>query len=296
MGAEPMIVALAVEAFQVKIVKATMLLLVLLTCRVYGEEPAQLSAEQSKILESARASALQYGRELPDFICTQITNRYTASKSMGALTAGIATRNPAAVPGGPDSFSDVIVEHLTYVGKKENYEVVSVDGRKVKDLTHMDIQGGVITGGEFGSVLAQIFEPSSQTSFAWEREADLHGRHVYVYGYRVPKRAGTTVTDAKTHNVTVVPFSGQVSIDPKTLRVLEITSRHNMPPGFPIQSIERKIEYAPQEIAGQTYSLPSRSEIHMEDGGRIYDNKIDFKNYHHFTSESTIRSVEVEPE
>jgi hypothetical protein len=285
-----------VEAFPVKIIKAATLLLVLLTCPLYGDEPAQLTAEQSKVLGSARASALQYRRELPDFICTQITRRFTASKSMGAFTAGIATRNPAAVPGGPDSSSDVIVEHLTYVGKKENYEVVSVDGRKVKNMTHMDIQGGVITGGEFGSVLAQIFEPSSQTNFTWDREAELHGRHVFVYEYHVPRRAGTTVTDAKTHNVTVVPFSGQVSIDPQTLKVLEITSRHDMPPGFPIQVIERKIEYAPQEIAGQVYSLPSRSEIHMEDGARVYENKIEFKDYHHFASDSTIRPVEVAPE
>ena len=162
-------------------------------------------------------------------------------------------------------------------------------------MTHNEIQGGAISGGEFGSVLAQIFEPSSQTTFTWNRAVSLHGRRMYVFGFRVPKQAGTTVADAKAHNQTIVSFSGQIFIDPETLDVLEISSRHDMPPGFTIQLIERRIEYTPQQIAGKSYSLPSNSQIHMEDGSRVYQNRIDFKNYHRFSSESTIRSVEVAP-
>jgi len=283
------------ESFSLKTLKAAKLLLVFVATRAYAAEPAKLTAEQTKVLESARGSALQYRQQLPDFICTQITHRTTASKSLGAMGAGMASRNPAAMPAGPESSSDVIEEKLTYVGKKENYEVVSVDGRRVKGITHDEIQGGVISGGEFGSVLGQIFEPSSQTVFTWDRTASLHGRRMYVFGFRVPKQAGTTVGDAKTHNQTIVSFFGQIFIDPDTLAVLEISSRHDMPPGFPIQLIERKIEYTPQQIAGKSYGLPSSSQIHMEDGSRVYQNRIDFKDYHRFSSESTIRSVEVAP-
>jgi hypothetical protein len=68
-----------------------------------------------------------------------------------------------------------------------------------------------------------------------------------------------------------------------------------MPPGFPIQIIERRIDYARQQIAGKDYSLPSHSQIHMEDGARVYINQIDFKSYHRFSSESTIRTVEAAP-
>ena len=278
-----------------KLIKAAALALVVLALRGNAVEPAKLSAEQTKVLESARASALLYRAQLPDFICTQVTHRNTASKSLGTMGAGMVTRNAGAIPAGPDSSSDVIEEQLTYTGKQENYEVVSVDGRRVKGMTHMQIQGGAISGGEFGSVLAQIFEPSSRTTFTWNRAANLRGRHIYVFGFRVPREAGTTVADARTKNRTVVSFSGQISIDPETLQVIEITSKHDMPSGFPIQVFERRVEYAPQQIAGKTYSLPAQSVIHIEDGAHVYVNKIDFKNYHRFTSESTIRSVEVAP-
>jgi hypothetical protein len=283
------------ETLLLKYLNSATLSLVLLSAHVYAAEPAKLSDEQAKVLESARASALQCRQQFPDFICAQITHRSTVSKNLGAMGAGMATRNPGAIPAGPDSSCDVIEEQLTYVAKRENYEVVTVGGRRVKGITHTQIQGGAISGGEFGSVLAQIFEPSSHTTFNWGRVATLSGRRAYVFGFRVPKQAGTTVADAKTHNETIVSFSGEVFVDPGTLDVLEISSRHDMPPGFPIQFIERRIEYAPQQIAGKEYSLPSHSLIPMEDGSHVYVNRIDFKNYHRFSSESTIRSVEVPP-
>ena len=283
------------ETFPLKPLKAATLVLVLLAAHSCTAEAARLSAEQAKVLESARDSALKYREQLPDFICTQITHRSTASKFVGTMGAGMASRNPGAMPAGPENSSDLIEERLTYVARRENYEVVSVGGQKVKGMTHSQIQGGAISGGEFGSVLAQIFEPSSQTTFTWDREANLHGRRTYVLGFRVPKEAGTTVADGKTHNQTIVSFSGQIFIDPDTLNVLEISSRHDMPPGFPIQVIERRIEYAPRQIAGKNYNLPSHSRLHMEDGSHIYVNTIDFTSYHRFSSESTIRTVETAP-
>jgi len=67
-----------------------------------------------------------------------------------------------------------------------------------------------------------------------------------------------------------------------------MTSKLNLPANFPIHVAQRTIEYAPQDIAGKSYSLPARSLVHMEDAGHFYDNKIEFKNYHRFASESTL--------
>lgn len=273
---------------------AAVVVIFLASCAGRAETP-QLTAEQARVLESTRSIALQYRHRLPDFICTQITHRNVASKSMGVLSAGMATRNPGAIPSSNENSSDVVEERLTYVGEKENYEVLTVDGRSAKGKSHAEIEGGAISGGEFGSVLAQIFEPSSHTAFTWYRRTTLRKRRVDVFGFRVPKEAGTTVTDARSNNRTIVSFSGQVYIDPETLQVLEISTKHDMPPGFSIQLIERRIAYGPEEIGGKVFSLPLFSEIHMEDGSRVYVNKIEFKNYHRFTSESTIQTVEAQP-
>ena len=112
-------------------------LLVLLPCGAIAVEPAQLSADQTTVLESARTLAMQYTRLLPDFICTQITRR-TIARSVdinGNIGAGMSGRSPlAAMAGSSGYLSDVIDEQLTYVGGKESYEVLNVNGRKVHNV------------------------------------------------------------------------------------------------------------------------------------------------------------------
>ena len=46
----------------------------------------------------------------------------------------------------------------------------------------------------------------------------------------------------------------------------------------------------PISIEGKVYNLPSHSELQMRDSERLYVNKINFKDYHKFTVESTIRT------
>jgi len=260
-------------------------------------ETATLTDEQNSVLENARAYALAYSRQLPDFICTQITHREVSKTDVGTLGAGATGRNPVGVTAlsKGTSGSDVIEEQLTYVGGKESYEVMTIDGRKVAGMTHM-LLAGAISAGEFGSFMTEIFDPKSRTTFAWEREANLHGRHVYVYGFHVPAEAGTALIDKDTNKAILAPMAGRVFIEPKTFDVLQIISDLKVPLDFPIHLVERKVEYAPQQIAGKSYSLPSHSEMRMEDSTQVYSNEIEFKKYHRFTSESTIHVGDVAPQ
>jgi hypothetical protein len=116
----------------------------------------------------------------------------------------------------------------------------------------------------------------------------MHGRPVDVFGFHVPPEAGTSIIYRDSDKEITVSYTGDIYIDPANMEVVEITSKYDLPPTFPIHIVERKVEYAPQEIAGKSYSLPSRSIVHMEDGMHSYDNRIDFKNYHRFATESTL--------
>lgn len=266
----------------------------LLAATLCSAESAPLTSEQNSVLEDARAYALQYAHQLPDFICTQITHREVSKIQVGILGAGASSRTPIGVTAlaKGTSGSDVIEEQLTYVGGKESYEVLAVDGKKMPGMTHM-LLAGAVSSGEFGSVLIEVFDPKSQTTFTWAREANLHGRHVYVYGFKVPKDAGTALIDKDTNMALLASITGQVFIDPATYDVLQIISRLTIPSEFPIHLVERKVEYAAQQIAGKTYNLPLRSEMRMEDNTQSYYNVIEFRNYHHFTSESTIHMGDV---
>ncbi len=254
----------------------------------YAAEPAQLTTDQTKVIESARAYSMKYAHELPDFICTQITHRSSMKNMDANAGAGISGRSPIAAMANRMSFhSDSFEEQLTYVGGKENYEVLTLNGKKVKGLDPLKI-GGATSEGEFGSLLIELFDPGSHTTFSWGHETHVHGRRAWLYNFEVPKEAGTYAVASDSNKTALVPLSGEVYIAPETGEVLLISSVLDLPPDFPIRIARRSVEYAPQEIAGKNYLLPTRSLVHMEDSKQVYDNKIDFKNYHRFASESTI--------
>jgi hypothetical protein len=254
----------------------------------YAASSSQLTADQAKILESARESALAYTQRLPNFICTQVTHRDAAGLShSGAGNATVTGTGIAPVLAfSPDS-SDVIEERLTYFAQKEHYEAITINGKKATGVGHLDNQGA-ISAGEFGSGLHDIFDPQSHTEFSWGRTEKMRGRTVYIFAFHVPKESGAVVTYPKPDQQIVVPYAGLVFIDADTRDVMRTTSRLELPAKFPIQMAERMVDYIPAAIAGRTYNLPSHSEVRMQDGSYLYSNKIDFKNYQKFTAESTI--------
>jgi hypothetical protein len=256
--------------------KTAAVLLFFASLTAFAAPSPKLSAEQTSVLEDARAYALQYTQRLPDFICTQTTRREVTAHMSGSFASVVL-----------DSLSDIVEEQLSYVGGKEKYVVLTIDGRKAPGITHAQLDGA-ISWGEFGSLTSQIFDPASHTVFSWDREERVDGRSAWAFKFRVPKESGTTVIDQPTNRSIVVSYSGKVVIDPETKDVLEISSTLDVPGTFSMHNVMREVLYADQDIGGRKYCLPAHSEMRMEDRGRTYDNKIDFKDYHHFTSESTI--------
>ncbi|MGA9585843.1 MAG: VWA domain-containing protein, partial [Terracidiphilus sp.] len=239
-----------------------------------------LTADQARILEQVRSYAVAYTQELPNFICTQVTSREVTRPS-----AGFQEETGAGAQFGP---SDQITEKVTFFNQKEGYEVIAINGKKVAGAKHNQLTGAVSIG-EFGSTLLQIFNPRSHTVFAWNRKTTLRGHRVNVFGFQVPKEAGTLVTDETTNEKVVAPYGGLIFADAETHEVLRIVSHLNLPSGFPIDRAERVVEYRPANIAGKSYNLPFHSEVQMQSGLNLYVNKIDFKDYRKFTVEATIR-------
>jgi hypothetical protein len=242
----------------------------------FASDSPKLSTDQTSVLEDARAYALQYAEQLPNFICTQITRREISRNNHFAMMTTTVNVN-----------HDIIEEQLTYLGGKESYRVLSLNGKPATGLAHMQI-GGAISSGEFGTVFTQVFAPDSHTTFTWDHETGTHGHRAWAFKYRVPREAGAAVIDRESNSAVNAPFSGKVLIDPETFSVLEISSTLELPGNFRIRNVERKILYATQDIGGKTYNLPIHCEIHMEEGNLSFNNSIDFQNYHRFTSESTV--------
>jgi hypothetical protein len=241
----------------------------------FARESPKLSADQYSLLEDTRAYALQYIKQLPNFVCTQITHRDVSSHMPNGTAYTL------------DASSDTIEEQLTYVDGKEAYTVLTLNGEKAPEAAHSQLDGA-ISWGEFGSLLSQVFDPASHTIFSWDREVRVNGRRGWAFKYQVPKESGTTVVDQPSNQAVVVSYSGRIVIDPETNDVLEISSVLDIPATFRIRDVTRTVLYGDQDIAGKKFCLPLHSELHMQEGTRIFDNRIDFKDYHRFSSNSTI--------
>ncbi len=244
---------------------------------------SELTPDQARILAMVRTSALAYSERLPDFICTQVTHRETSTAADWAGTVRAA------------GSTNVIEERLTFIGQKENYQVVSVDGRKANGLDRTEFYGAM-SAGEFGSTLREIFDPQSETSFSWIKTTKLNGRDAYVLGFQVPAANGATVTHRETNQQIVAGFRGEIAVDEEKLEVLRIHSVLDLPKNFPVQASELTVSYQPVEIAGKPYMLPVHSEVRVRDTAHLFVNKIDFKNYRKFTVESTIHYGDETPQ
>ena len=257
---------------------------------------AQLSADQARILELVRTSALVYSHSLPNFICRQITHRGTSDLSaIVTLPLGSRSNSSMRLPVTTAIGSgDIIEEQLTFYDQKEEYQVLSVNGKKANGVEHAQLQG-MISAGEFGSALHEIFDPQSHTTFTWDRIARLRARRVYVFGFHVPPEHGATVMLRYPDRQITVSYGGQIFVDVDTLGVLRIKSSLDLPANSPFQKGESSVEYEPVEIAGKSYNLPSHSEVRLVSKEYSYINTIDFRNYHKFAVESTIHYDNTSP-
>lgn len=263
----------------------------LISATLLAPAPAssQTAPDAAGVLQSVRAAALAWSGKLPDFICTQTTHRDVWNTNNSTLLGtGISGAGPLGSAPTPAARSGQdITEQVTYIGQKESYQVLSIDGRKVSGVNHLQLQGA-ITAGEFGSALHDIFDPASRTTFTPGRMASVHGRRAWVFDFRVPKEYGNIVILHQPDREVVVPYSGQIFVDPAALNVLRIHSVLELPPGLPLLHAETTVDYRLVSIAGRKYNLPWHSEVRLQDLTSMYDNTIDFRHYHEFVAETKI--------
>jgi hypothetical protein len=230
------------------------------------------SAEFKRILDDIRENALNYTQSLPNFLCTQVTRRYVDTS-------------------GKENWiqEDVIQEHLSYVDGHEDYKVVMVNNKPAINQSHLKL-GGATSSGEFGSMLAQIFDPATDTDFGWERWAKLDGQVMYVLHFQVEQpRSRYSILDEESGREIVTGYHGLIWADTDTGHVMKITMEcDTIPADFPIQQVSETLNYDFQDISGKKYVLPVRVELRSRRGRVLSKNNIEFRLYRKFSTESSI--------
>lgn len=228
--------------------------------------------EQQRTLESAREIAIHYTGKLPDFICTEQVER-TDRTSPNNIKA------------------DRLTIQLSYFGQKEQQKLVAMNGNRTEQpLESLD---GLITGGEFGSLLLGVFDPSSSADFQWKQLSNTLKRRAAVYTYRIARAKSHYLVGhrAETGNMVeaAAGYHGEVVLDSETARVLRLTaSADDIPKDSGIVQSSVEVDYDFIDVAGHSYLLPSHSDARMARSYRQIANVVTFANYRKFEVDSTI--------
>jgi hypothetical protein len=240
---------------------------------VYVPPPPPDSEEQAKIIDQARDYALNYTKQLPNFICVQVTRRDVDPTGTGNNWY----------------HSDTITARLSYNGF-ENYEVILHNDQPVANGKDMRQFGGTTSEGEFGSMLKEIFEPATHTEFSWDHWATLRRRKTYVFAYDVQQQFSQYHVEADDAPSIVPAYRGLVYIDYDSKAVVKIVmSPYDLPSTFPIHNITSSLDYDLETIGDMQYMLPLRSVLTSKRDRQMTRNDIEFRLYRKFGTESTIK-------
>ena len=234
--------------------------------------------EQNEIIRIARDWALSYTERLPDFICLQITRRYVDPSGLELDWLR----------------QDEIKTRVSYFERKENYEVLSVNNRVVTDRKMHEL-GGATSTGEFGSMLAELFDQKTATYFRWARHSLLRSRPVYVFHYQVLRRNSKWRIRVENNQEIITAYRGLIYIDKKTKQVLRIAmTATGIPSDFPIQEARSRLDYDFAMISGQEFLLPLKAQMNMRQSKILVRNNVEFRLYRKFSADSTLSFDEIE--
>jgi hypothetical protein len=226
--------------------------------------------EQKAIIERVREYAINYSKNLPNYICTQVTRRYYDRTGQEQW-----------------EMNDTLTTRLTYFDQKETYKLVMVNNHATEENYHALC--GALSTGEFGSMLQQIFEPKSLASFAWLRWGKLRGHLAHVYTYMVPQPNSEWRIQYERRDEVVVGYKGLIYVDKDTELVLKVTLEgKDIPPTFPIQQASNALDYDYTQIGDQTFLLPLKAEMRMRHDRLMIKNVLEFHLYRKFGAETSV--------
>ena len=236
-------------------------------------------AELPVMVEKVRQKALDYSRSLPNFICTQVTKRYS-----GKATSG--SRQPSW------KLYDTLTIQLSYFEEKENYRLTLVNGKPVTKSMEQ-LHGGKFKG-DFGSVLRNVFDPRSMADFSWVKWDQVNGRRVAVLHFEIDLEHavfGTTITRGGRRVHMNWAAEGQVAVDAETMEVLRVAvDSVGLAENSPVGAVHLVLSYSRQKVGDQEFLLPLQSENWSNSKSSGAQRGVTlFTDYRKFSAESGIR-------
>ena len=228
------------------------------------------SGTADAFLEEARQTAEQFTEGLPNFTCTEAVTRYYSEATHGTAWQPI----------------DVVTATLVYDGGKESYQNLLVDGRKADPQK----TGGAWSYGEFGTVLAGLFNPGLGANFSYRHDDEYNGFMSRMFDIEVEQpRSNWNIHEGG--QAFRPAYRGTVWIDKSTKRVVRIEMQAvDLPKTFPVDHAEMALDYQYVTLGTHKFLVPTHSEVLMCHRGMpdCSKNVIDFRNYRKYGSDTEI--------
>jgi hypothetical protein len=240
-------------------------------------KPPLSPEQQEAMIADVRQKALDYSKSLPNFICTQLTSRYSAEAKGEAEPAW--------------TLRDNLTIRLTYFGQKEDYRVIQVNGKATDH--RLNQVGGWTTNGDFGSMMRAVFEAKSKAKVGWERWHSWNDRPVAVLAYHI-ERADSQFNSTGQKLMHKVRANwaarGTVYADPETKEVVRLTiDSEDMPAESFTREVHIVLEYANQKIGDGEFLLPKKSMSLMTVKNQKLRLDTEFTAYKKFSTDTEIR-------
>jgi hypothetical protein len=239
---------------------------------VRREPPPPPANPRLLFIEKAREVAGSFVEGLPNYVCQENTTRYASE-----------TRVPSW------NVIDIVSAEVVYENGKESYRNLTINGKPTKKPPE---ESGAWSTGEFGTILANLFSPGTDAKFKYAQDDTIAHLAASVYDFQVARpRSSWRIWVPGQY---ILPaYKGSVWIDKQSAHALRIEMQaKDIPEEFPRISVETAVDFEYISLGTpEKFLLPVHAEVlSCARGSNECDrNVIEFRNYHKFTGESTIK-------
>jgi VWFA-related protein len=229
---------------------------------------------------------LSMRKKLPDVICDREMKRYwTVFRSTWGGRGTMATD--------ADQRADVVTAKVSYRDGQEHYNDVRIDGKAV-DATAPELSG-TWSDGEFATILAGLFVPSTKAEFEFDKETTVRSAKALVFRFRVEAQNNRFYFLRVDDKVWLPEYEGRLWIDEQNSQLLRLERETAYMPKYPITRMKTSIDYAEIPLAdGSRLVLPIHSDVLIcsppvrGNSDNCSRNIIKFANWHKFKATTTI--------
>lgn len=204
--------------------------------------PPAPSASPDAFLEAARAAVLRYAAGLPNFLVSESVTRTTRGRGTNSTDH---VQSELAVSNGQEQRSQVRLN-----GEAWNHPFAQLPGLRWTS--------------DFAEHLQPLFLPACGTNFQPAGRGQRHGTAVRIYHFRLAP--SLCAGRAQAGPAWAYPgFAGTAYISTATQLVVRLEEHYTqLPAAFAERSSQDVTDWAPVEVAGAVWLLPSDSELQAE--------------------------------